>query len=242
MKPYIAGWFGGFDGIVKSFVGDEEEEEEEETIPEAPQEETVAQVVSQEDTPEESQLVDDTPHEKKAVSPRDDDRPEAQALADPVGPAEDQTVSVARGEETDGVAEKAQQDPSTAVTNVSKSSKKKKKKRNKGQAKAVDTLAQEPAQQAPVPLAQTGVPASDAEGDMTKRVSELERTLKIREEQLERQAEEIAEAKRVSDQLMKKNEELAMAKASVSEKDVADIETCVSTIVVLSFLHRRTIF
>jgi len=86
----------------------------------------------------------------------------------------------------------------------------------------VDTLPREPEQQAA--LAQTDAP-SDADSDMAKRVAELERTLKVREEQLGRQAEEIAEAKRISDQLMKKNEELAMAKASVSEKDVADIET-----------------
>ncbi|WPT12933.1 Golgin candidate 5 [Picochlorum sp. SENEW3] len=209
------GWFGGFDGIVKSFVGDEEEEEQ--TATELPREETQQQVaLSQAEKLDETQPVHNTPDEQKVVFPRDDDRAEPQAVAEPVGAVEDQALSVARREVADGVAEKVPQDPSTTVTHSSKSSKKKKKKKNKGQAKAVDTLP--PEQQAA--LAQT-----DADSDMAKRVAELERTLKVREEQLGRQAEEIAEAKRISDQLMKKNEELAMAKASVSEKDVADVET-----------------
>lgn len=223
LKPYVAGWFGGFDGIVKSFVGDEEEEEQ--TATELSREETQQQVaLSQAEKLDETQSVHNTPDEQKVVSPRDDDRAEPQAVAEPVGAEEDEAVSGARREEADGVAEKVPQDPSNAVTHSSKSSKKKKKKKSKGQAKAVDALPREPEQQAA--LAQTDAP-SDADGDMAKRVAELERTLKIREEQLGRQAEEIAEAKRISDQLMKKNEELAMAKASVSEKDVADIETCV---------------
>jgi hypothetical protein len=188
LKPYVAGWFGGFDGIVKSFVGDEEEEEQ--TATELPREETQQQVaLSQAEKLDETQPVHNTPDEQKVVSPRDDDRAEPQAVAEPVGAVEDQAVSVA-----DGVAEKVPQDPSTAVTHSSKSSKKKKKKKNKGQAKAVDTLPREPEQQAA--LAQTDAP-SDADGDMAKRVAELERTLKIREEQLGRQAEEIAEAKRI---------------------------------------------
>lgn len=218
-ESYIAGWFGGFDGIVKSFVG-----EEEETAIQLPEEDT-QQAVPAIGKEEEPDAVDMSSREEKAELPPEDGRQEPPGVAGSVGLSEEQPASVIKSAERDEVAEKAPQDASTTVTQSSKSSKnKRKKKRGKGQVKAVDAPSE---QEEAVSMPQADVPSA-ADGDMAKRVLELERTLKIREEQLGRQAEEIAEAKRISDQVMKKNEELVMAKASVSEKDVADIERCVS--------------
>ena len=59
--------------------------------------------------------------------------------------------------------------------------------------------------------------------EMEKKVQELENIIKERESQLERKSEEVAEAKRVTDAVVKKNEELAMTQASISEFDLENM-------------------
>lgn len=59
--------------------------------------------------------------------------------------------------------------------------------------------------------------------EMEKKIQELENIIKERESQLERKAAEVAEAKRVTDAVVKKNEELAMTQASISELDLENM-------------------
>lgn len=57
-----------------------------------------------------------------------------------------------------------------------------------------------------------------------KLVKQLKDTLQAREDQIERKSREMAELHTVTEQLKARNEELAMAKAKISEHDLAEIQ------------------
>lgn len=104
-------------------------------------------------------------------------------------------------------------------------SKKKKKKKKKNSNNSTVTTEQE---KLPVAVAAKEQDKKYPEKDKTysemeKKIQVLESIIKERESQLERKAEEVAEAKRVTDAVVKKNEELAMTQASISELDLENM-------------------
>ena len=112
---------------------------------------------------------------------------------------------------------------SVKESTVTESKKKKKKKKNSNNSTV--TTEQE---KLPVAVAAKEQDKKYPEKDKTysemeKKIQVLESIIKERESQLERKAEEVAEAKRVTDAVVKKNEELAMTQASISELDLENM-------------------